>query len=63
MTISHSFKFYFTLFLSYLHLFYLLIIIVSYDSTMHQCHTWFWKANECEPCTCQDQKLTYTTIT
>jgi hypothetical protein len=28
-----------------------------------ECHTRFWKETECEPCTCQDQKFTYTSIT
>jgi hypothetical protein len=35
----------------------------SISSIKNLCHIQFWKVNECEPCTCQDQKLTYTTIT
>jgi hypothetical protein len=32
-------------------------------NAMHDVTSGFRRQTECEPCTCQDQKLTYTTIT
>jgi hypothetical protein len=41
-----------------------LCLLVAPDSPVpHRTCTDFGRQTECEPCTCEDQKLTYTTIT
>jgi hypothetical protein len=36
--------------------------MTSYEA-LAWCHTRFRRQTKCEPCTCQDQQFTYTTVT